>query len=108
MQTIQKQRIIVKDIIGTNNISFVSRLSIDNLLDLMIKYIQEEEEIIVDFEGIDNLNSFFINATIGTLYKYFSLYAIENQIKVIGLSEDKNMLMDKVLKASRDFFYKYE
>lgn len=108
MEIKEKETIIVKDIIGSNEAIFYDPLKVDNLLSLMIEYLHNDFDIVIDFNGIDKVDTYFLNATIAILYKYFDPLLIENGLTVVGLSEENMELLQKVKRSSKQFFLKYE
>lgn len=104
----ESKLLLVRDIIESNEARYSDILKIDDLLSLMIEYLHNDFNIIVDFNGIDVVDTYFLNSTIAILYKYFDPFLIEEGLTVNGLSEENIELLKKVVRSSKQFFYKYE
>ncbi|MCC2327148.1 STAS-like domain-containing protein [Bacillus wiedmannii] len=86
---------IVKDIIETN--IAISAKKGELLLNKLNEYLKGNEKVTVDFEGITDLTTAFLNVGIGHLYNNFSSQELNEKLEIINLDDLDKYLLSQVI-----------
>ncbi|MEZ2715442.1 STAS-like domain-containing protein [Niallia circulans] len=88
-------RAIVKEIIESN--VAISATKGELLFNSLNATLKENEKVIVDFNGITDLTTAFLNVGIGHLYNNFSGKELNEKLEVINLDDLDKYLLSQVI-----------
>lgn len=86
---------IVKDIIGTS--IAISATKGEVLYKALNAVMQTNEKVVLDFEGITDLTTAFLNVGIGHLYNNFSNIELNKKLEIINLDDLDRYLLSQVI-----------
>lgn len=94
-------RILVKDIVGANAISMNSG---GKLLEVLVAKFDKNEQLELNFEGVDVFASPFFNASIGALLKDRNIEELQAKLKFVNISETGRGLLNLVIRNAIKFY----
>jgi hypothetical protein len=74
------------------------------LFERIIKALENDVRVILDFNNIELITSTFLNAAIGQLYSKYDSPFLRNHLKVNNLSNEDLNLLKKVVDRAKDYF----
>ncbi|CCU57721.1 STAS-like domain-containing protein [Bacillus subtilis] len=87
--------VVVKDVIQTN--VAISAKKGEVLYNALNKELGKNQNVIVDFEGITDLTTAFLNVGIGHLYNSFSSQELNEKLDIINLDDLDQYLLVQVI-----------
>lgn len=72
--------------------------------DCLAKFLQNESQVAVSFNGVKTIISAFLNAAIGQLYGEFSEEEIRKYLSVDGLEQEDLALLKRVVDNAKIYF----
>ena len=66
--------------------------------------LEEEKEVVLDFEGISLLISSFLNSAIGKLYGEFKPDIVDNSITYENMDSRDQYILDKVIDRAKEYY----
>lgn len=85
----------VNDIIDSN--IAVSSKKGELLLEKIKEALVKEDKVVVDFEGISDLTTAFLNVAIGHLYTSYSRVILNSKLELINMDELDSYLLSQVI-----------
>jgi len=67
------------------------------------KYLENDEPVVVDFEGVDLVNTAFLNTAIGELYKDYTSDFLNKYLTIL-LNESDFKSLKLVIERAKDFY----
>ncbi|ODS34760.1 MAG: hypothetical protein SCARUB_00020 [Candidatus Scalindua rubra] len=95
-------KIIIFEHIGSS--AAVSTDDGELLFERVIKALENDVRVILDFNNIELITSTFLNAAIGQLYSKYDSPFLRNHLKVNNLSNEDLNLLKKVVDRAKDYF----
>lgn len=89
----------IKDITGTPRA--ISAIDGDTVYEKIVFAFSQEEQITLDFEGIELTITAFLNSAIGKLYGSYDNEVIKNNLKIVNFSEDELPLLKLVVDRAK-------
>jgi hypothetical protein len=76
----------------------------NKVYDEIIKYLNNDDVITIDFTNIKLINTAFLNNAIGNLYAQNSLLSINNKLRIKNIdSEDIEMFKEVIMNAAEKY-----
>jgi len=76
----------------------------EQLFSLIMKALNNNVLIILDFNNIELITSTFLNAAIGQLYNKFQSQFLRKHLRVENMDNDDLLLLKKVVDRAKDYF----
>ena len=93
----------IKDIVGANCITQTAGAKV---LNLIVDHLKNEQNVVVDFEGVEIFASPFFNSAFGRLYEYFRNDVLNDKLKIVNLNSDALHIVVRVLENAREYYAK--
>ena len=95
----------VKDKIAEN---LLCRFHAEVLFEDIHPVLLRHEKIILDFEGVGAISSFFFQNSFGRLLGEFSVEQLQDSLEVINMGLDSRALLSRVVKNAANYFEEKE
>ena len=76
----------------------------EQLFALIMKALNNNVLLILDFNNIELITSTFLNAAIGQLYNKFNSQFLREHLKVVNMDNDDLILLKKVVDRAKEYF----
>lgn len=76
----------------------------NNIFYLVDKFLEDEKEVVLDFNGISIVTTAFLNAAIGQLYHKFSSEEISPYLQLRNVDTEDLILFKKVTDRAKQYF----
>jgi len=74
------------------------------LFERIVKVLENDARVILDFHNIELITSTFLNAAIGQLYSKYDSPLLRKHLKVKNLANEDLNLLKKVVDRAKDYF----
>ncbi len=99
---IDVQTVKVTDVIG-NPFGFASDDG-EKVFAIAKAAIENKQQVVISFQGIEDLTTAFLNAAIGELYGLFSEQQINEYVVLVDLEPDDEFLVGRVVERVKQYF----
>lgn len=101
MSAIEPQRIIVGEIVGNRALTLEEGAA---LHDRILPFMKHKAKVVLDFKGVEDVATAFLNTAIGRLYEEFTSEELSAFLDVENLNMGGQRSLEKVLKYAKRFY----
>jgi hypothetical protein len=96
------ERLIVAKYVQKNQA--ISSEDADGVYDVLRKMLEDEQKVILDFDGISLLISSFLNSAIGRLYGEFKPDIVDNSVSFVNLDARDEYVLKMIIGRVKDYY----
>lgn len=80
----------------------------DLLFKRLLKALENDMQVIIDFTNIELVSASFLNVTMGQLYNQYDSFFLDKHIKFENIVEEDIILIKKVVERAKEYFQNKE
>ena len=93
--------VIIKDIVGKDGITINQGHAV---YEVIHPALQREEDVTVDFAGIEATTAVFLNTAIGQLFRDITVDTVNTHLKFVSVSAGKRMALTTVMTNAAKYY----